>query len=72
MHQYNSNDMIRLYNSSVVPELESMGIIINDLYSVVEPNVDTFIRKDDYIHLTQTGIDACAKHVASFIKDVDD
>jgi lysophospholipase L1-like esterase len=48
-----------------------MGIIIDDLNSVVAPNIDEYVRKDDNIHLSEKGIDACAKHVAEFIKSIE-
>lgn len=62
------NENVAKYNAALVPELEAMGVIINDLNAVVTPHIDTFIRKDDNIHLTDEGIDVCAKHVANFIK----
>ena len=46
-----------------------MGIIINDLYSVGEPNVDTYI-KEVHIHLTELGSEACAKQIAALIKSL--
>ena len=59
-------DIIR-YNEVLVPKLQKRGILINDLHSVVASDVDAYIRKDDNIHLTQAGIDACADAVASAI-----
>lgn len=69
-HAHNKNERIRLYNSLLVPELQKMGIVINDLYSLVEPNIDTFIRKDDHIHLTEEGISACSEQVVRYIKSI--
>ena len=69
-HAHNKNERIRLYNSLLVPELEKMGIVINDLYSLVEPNIDAFIRKDDNIHLTEEGIRACSEQVVRHIKSI--
>ena len=66
---YESNEKIREYNAAIVPVLSEMGIIINDLYSVVEPNVDTYI-KEDHIHLTELGSEACAKQIAALIKSL--
>ena len=60
-------ELICHYNAVLVPELEKRGIIINDLYSFVYPNMDTFIRKDDNIHLTEEGILACAEVVKKVI-----
>ena len=59
-HAFNKNKTICQYNALIVPELEKMGIVINDLNALVTPNIDTYIRKDDNIHLTEAGIDACA------------
>lgn len=66
-YQYSNIDRIKRYNAILVPELEKRGIIINDMYSFVQPNIDTYIRKDDHIHLTKAGIWACAEHVKEVI-----
>ena len=65
------NERIKRYNDLLVPILKDMGIFINDLFGLVSPNIDTFIRKDDNIHLTDVGIDACAKQVADAIKEAE-
>ena len=65
------NEIIQRYNKALVPILKDMGIFINDLFSLVYPNVDTFIRKDDKIHLTEAGIDACAKQVVDMIHEAE-
>ena len=62
-------DIIRL-NNLIVPVLKDKGIIINDLHRLVATDVDRYIRKDDNIHLTQAGIDACAEKVADKIRAV--
>ena len=67
-HAFSKNERIRQYNALLVPELEKMGIVINDLNALVTPNIDTFIRKDDNIHLTEEGIRACAEQVAEYIR----
>ena len=41
---------------------------INDLYSFVRPNIDEYVRKDDKMHLTEAGIDACAAQIVEVIK----
>ncbi len=61
------NERIKAYNEAVVPELEKLGIIINDLHSLVLENVNEYIREDDKVHLTDAGIDACAKQVVTVI-----
>ena len=68
-HECNRNEVIREYNSRIVPIFKNMGIKINDLYSLVEENIDSYIRDDDKIHLTEIGIDGCAKQVVEHIKN---
>ena len=64
---YENNEKIKEYNAAIVPVLEKMGIIINDLYSLVEPNIESYI-KEDHIHLTKEGSDACAEKIAALIR----
>lgn len=61
-----TNESVRQYNDLIVPKLSEMGIIINDLYSLVNSDIDKYIC-DDTVHLSQAGIDACAKQVADAI-----
>lgn len=63
------NERIKAYNDAVVPELEKLGILINDLHSLVFENINEYIREDDKVHLTDAGIDACAKQVAKIISE---
>ncbi|MBR5520050.1 MAG: SGNH/GDSL hydrolase family protein [Clostridia bacterium] len=67
-YPYSNNERIAEFNAAIVPELRARGILINDLYSLVAPHIDTFIRDDDHIHLTQVGIDVCAAQVAAEIR----
>ena len=46
-----------------------MGVEINDLNALVKPHVYEYIRNDDKIHLSEAGIEACAKQVAEFIRN---
>ena len=64
------NQRIIEYNEYIVPILREMGIIINDLHSVVYPYIDEYIR-DDKIHLTEKGAIACAEQVVKAIKDAE-
>ena len=57
------------YNAVLVPKLQEMGILINDLYSLVAQDVYKYIREDDQIHLTDAGIDVCAEQVVRMIKE---
>ncbi len=64
---HNKNSVIEHYNSVLVPKLQERGIIINDLYSLVAQDIEKYIRGDDLIHLTDEGIDLCAKQVTKVI-----
>ncbi len=61
------NELIKEYNDAIVPILKDMGVIINDLHSLVYPNIEEYILESDKIHLTEKGIDACAKQVVNII-----
>ena len=65
---YSTNERIAAYNEAIVPILREKGILINDLHALVAPHIDTFIRTDDHIHLTEAGIDACAAQVSDMIR----
>ncbi len=64
----NDNDRIAKYNALVVPELEKLGVIINDLNGLVSKDIKGYIREDDLIHLTDKGIEDCGKQVADLIR----
>lgn len=66
-HPNRNEDIIR-YNEAIVPELKKRGIIINDLYTAVDAEVEKLIRGDDGIHLTEEGIKFCGEKVAKCIK----
>lgn len=65
---YMSNKNICEYNAALVPVLQDMGVIIHDLHSFVADNIKEFIKDEDLLHLTPTGIEACARRVAEVIK----
>ena len=67
-HPQNSNEDIQRYNAAVVPELEKLGIVINDLWTVVDADRENNIRPEDGIHLTDKAIEICGKVVADMIK----
>ena len=67
LNKYNRNDDIRRYNELIVPLLMERGIVINDLYSLVSANIDKYVS-DDLIHLSDAGIELCAKRVAEIIE----
>lgn len=68
--EFMGNHNIERYNALIVPILEKKGVIINDLYPLLAADVDKYIRSDDYIHLTEAGIDVAAKQVAEVISNV--
>ncbi len=65
-NKHNDNNVIKHYNEILVPELEKMGVIINDLHTLVWENLDEYICEDT-IHLSEKGIEACAAQVAESI-----
>ncbi len=65
---YNDNNVIRRYNAVLVPKLQAMGIRINDLHSIVAPQIEKYICEDQ-IHLSQEGAAACAEQVTAMIKE---
>lgn len=65
---HNANADIDRFNAILVPKLKEMGFVINDLNAAVKQDVEKYIREDDMIHLTDEGIDLCAKQVAEYIK----
>ena len=64
---YNKNEDIRKYNALIVPKLIERGILINDLYSVIAPDLDRYISSDT-IHLSPEGIERCAAQTANIIR----
>lgn len=64
------NARIVEYNEFIVPILRDMGIIINDLHSLVNPHIDEYIC-DDRIHLTEAGAKACAEQVVKAVKEAE-
>ena len=67
-NQYNSNADIQRFNDLIVPLLKEKGVIINDLYQLVSSDINTYIREEDNIHLSEEGIRVCAQQVAEIIK----
>ena len=56
-----------LYNAALLPRLQEMGIVINDLYSVVAQDPHRYIC-EDLTHLSEDGITACAAQVEKHIR----
>ena len=64
---FNKNNRIAAYNDMLVPLFKERGILINDLGGTVSRDVESYIRADDRIHLTDIAIDLCARQVADCI-----
>ena len=67
-YPYNSNAVIERYNAVLVPKLEAMGIRINDLHSIIVPDIAAHICEDQ-IHLSAVGARLCAEQVVRVIKE---
>lgn len=67
-YSYADNKRITEYNACAVKALTKLGVEIDDLYSFVLPNMEDYIRRDDFIHLTEEGAKACAGVVAKLIR----
>ena len=65
---HDNNEDIKAYNELVVPYLQEMGVIINDLHSLVYPHIEEYICSD-FIHLTEAGSRACGEQVAKVIRE---
>ena len=64
---HDSNERIIEYNNALVPELEKLGVQINDLHPLVYADIDRYIC-DDLIHLSEEGIALCSDAVVKAIK----
>ena len=69
-NSHDKNERIIEYNEFIAPVLSEMGILINDLHSVVAPKNEEYIC-DDKIHLTEEGAIACAEQVVSAIREAE-
>ena len=67
-YENNDNSVILRYNTVIVPKLRALGLEINDLYSLVAPNIDEYIRESDKIHLSEEGARICSEQVVKAIR----
>ena len=65
---YNKNCNIEAFNNALVPRLREIGVVINDLYSVISKDIEKYIREDDKIHLTDEGIAVATEMVEGIIR----
>ncbi len=63
---HRNSDIIE-YNKKAVTLMNSEGIAINDLFSLVYPHIDEYIS-EDMIHPNEKGVEVLADRVAEFIK----
>ena len=54
-HPYNKNSDIEDYNRVAIKIMNEYGVKVNDIHSVINKDVKTYIREDDLIHLTDEG-----------------
>ena len=66
-HPYNDNAVIERYNALIVPKLKELGVEINDLHTTVMQDLYKYIGEDQ-IHLSQEGMEVCARQVVKAIK----
>ena len=68
-YPYNDNADIARRNAYLIPKLQEMGILINDLYSVVAADFNKYICEDK-LHLSEEGATLCAQKVCDVIKSI--
>lgn len=68
--EWTHNDKIQRFNEIIVPELKKLGVKINDLHSLVSKDVCKYVKECDMIHLSDEGIELCARQVANSIKEI--
>ena len=67
-YEYEAYETVKLFNEKLVPELEKRGVVINDLFSVMDDHrVDGIC--EDLVHLNEKGIDICAAQVVKKIRE---
>lgn len=68
--EWTHNDKIERFNELVVPRLKELGVIINDLHSIVKADIHKYVKECDKIHLSDEGIMLCAEAVTRKIKEL--
>ena len=69
-YPYNDNEKIKHLNEIIVPKLQEMGIVINDLHALAMTDLYTYLCEDK-IHPTEEGAKSYAKQVVQTIKQFD-
>ena len=57
------------FNSIILPRLVERGVLIDDINACIRDDVERYIC-DDGVHLSEEGIEKCARHVADFITSI--
>ena len=65
-NKYNKNSTIARFNEIAVEALSAEGVIINDLNALLVDDIERYICPD-LIHLSDEGVEVCAKAVADVI-----
>jgi lysophospholipase L1-like esterase len=65
-NKHNKNSTIARFNEIAVEALSAEGVIINDLNALLSGDIERYICSD-LIHLTDEGVEVCAKAVAEVI-----
>jgi len=63
-----SNAEVIAYNQALIPKLKELGVVINDLHSLVATDIPRFILESDQIHLTADGASICAAQIENIIR----
>ena len=64
---HNKNSTIARFNEIAVEALTAEGVIINDLNALLVGDIEGYICPD-LIHLSDEGVEVCAKAVANIVK----
>ena len=56
------------YNQTLIPELKKLGVVINDLHTLIAADIPRYILASDHIHLTEDGVHLCSTQVANVIR----
>jgi lysophospholipase L1-like esterase len=68
-NKHNKNSTIARFNEIAVEALSAEGVIINDLNALLVGDIERYICSD-LIHLTNEGVEVCARAVADTVKKV--
>lgn len=66
-NKHNKNSTIKRFNEIAVEALSAEGVIINDLNALLVNDIERYIC-EDLIHLTEEGVEICARAVAEIIR----